>query len=198
MIDAMRLLLRALPVSIIALAALTGCVPTADEPVTQPTAVATTAPPSATPSATPTAGDVDGIPVTITCDQLVPPQAMYDYNPNFGLEAGYSPATGSRAAEIVKQNGLACAWVNQSSGDRIEVAVAELPEPHSTRLKNELITTSNSVPTYEVEGYFAIEGSVGVAEAFPDPFWVVASSTVFLEPGDVSPLMAAAVTALGS
>jgi hypothetical protein len=97
----------------------------------------------------------------------------------------------------VTQKGLACAWVNQTSGELIEVSVANLPAAHLTQLKNDLVTTSNSVPTYEVEGYFKVNGSTGEAQAFSDPYWIVATSTAFFEPGDAQPIVAAAIAALG-
>lgn len=194
-----RSLALVVPAAAIALALLAGCVPTADsadpDATSTPTASST---PSATPtpSSTPTSA-VDGIPITISCDQLIPAQAMYDYNPNFSLKSDYSPAAGSLAAEVATQKGLTCAWVNQTSGDLIEVAVANLPDAHLTQLKNELVTTSHSVPTYDVEGYFILNGSKGEAQAFSDPFWIVATSTAFFEPGDAQPIVAAAITALG-
>jgi hypothetical protein len=122
---------------------------------------------------------------------------MYDYNSNFGPKPDYTPAAGSLAAEVARQRGLTCAWVNQTSGDVIEIAVANLPEAHLTDLKNTLVTTSYSVPTYGVEGYFILNGSKGEAQAFSDPYWIVATSTAFFEPGDAEPLVKAAIAALG-
>lgn len=189
----------AAPTAIVTLLLLAGCVPTQD--AADPTAAPTPSP-SATTSATPTpsatAGDaVDGTPVTVTCNELVTPQAIYDYNPNYSLKADYKPAGGSLAAQVVTQRGLACAWVNQTSGELIEVSVANLPDAHLTQLKNDLVTTSHSVPTYDVEGYFKMNGSTGEAQAFSDPYWIVATSTAFFEPGDAQPIVAAAITALG-
>lgn len=195
-----RSALVALPVAALALAVLSGCVPQAQQGTTTG---APTKSPSASASATPTAtgtaapaNPIDGTPVTIDCNQLVTPQAMYDYNPNYGLKADYSPAAGSLAAEVKAQKGLTCAWVNQTSGELIEVAAANLPEAHLTDLKNTLVTTSNSVPTYEVEGYFKLNGSTGEAQAFSDPYWIVATSTAFFEPGDAQPIVAAAIAGL--
>jgi hypothetical protein len=189
----------AVPTAIAALLLLAGCVQGQDD---ADPATSSTPSPSATPSATPTpsasAGDaIDGTPVTVTCNELVTPQAMYDYNPNYSLKADYKPAVGSLAAQVVTQKGLACAWVNQTSGELIEVSVANLPAAHLTQLKNDLVTTSNSVPTYEVEGYFKVNGSTGEAQAFSDPYWIVATSTAFFEPGDAQPIVAAAIAALG-
>lgn len=135
--------------------------------------------------------------MTITCDQLVSAQAMYDYNSNFTPKPGYSPSAGSLAAQVARQNGVTCGWVNQTSGEVIEIAVANLPEAHLTDLKNTLVTTSNSVPTYGVEGYFNLNGSTGEAQAFSDPYWIVATSTAFFEPGDAEPLVKDAIAALG-
>jgi hypothetical protein len=37
---------------------------------------------------------------------------------------------------------------------------------------------------------------VGTAQAFDGPYWITSVSPVFVEPGDVTPLIAAAVGAL--
>lgn len=193
-----RTLALAVPVAVVCLALLAGCVP--QQGATEPARTATPSQtPSATatptPSATPDAA-ADGTPVTIACDKLISAQAMYDYNPNFSLKSGYTPAAGSLPAQVTAQKGLACAWVNQTSGALIEVAVANLPAAHLTQLKNALVTTSNSVPTYEVEGYFKVNGANGEAQAFFDPYWIVATSPVFFEPGDAQPIVAAAIAGL--
>lgn len=201
----LRRVLIAVPAAAITLTVLAGCVPNGyvvDPGATSTSTPTTTGTSKPTPSASGTAqapapgNTVDGEPVTITCKELVSPQAMYDFNPNFSLKADYSPASGSLTAQVTAQKGLACAWVNQTSGALIEIAVAHLPAEHLTDLKNNLVTTSNSVPTYGVEGYFKLNGSTGEAQAFSDPYWIVATSTVFFEPGDAQPLVAAAITAL--
>lgn len=152
--------------------------------------------PSPSPTASATANGIDGIPVTISCAALVSAQAIYDYNPNYGPKAGYTPAPGSLAARVVEQRGVACAWVNQSSGETFELAVANLPAAHSTRLKNDLVATSKSVPTYAVEGYFRVSTGVGEAQAFADPYWIVSTSKTYFEPGDAAPIIAAAIKSL--
>ena len=193
-----RSILIAVPTALIALTLLSGCVDeAAPEPDPAASTTAPTTPPTPTPPATTPAHAPDGVPVTTTCDQLVSAQAMLDYNANFTLLDSYSPAAGSLAAEIVRQNGLACAWVNGSNGSLIEVAVANLPEPHLTTVANELVTTSNSVPTYGVEGYFTAAGGVGTAQAISSPYWLVAVSPTFFEPGDAQPIVAAALAGLG-
>ena len=166
-------------------------------PTESSAAPTTTATP--TPTSTPTASQAPisvGSPVTISCDQLVSPESIYTFNPNFGLSESYKPAAGTEAATIVEAKGLACGWINQTSGEVIEVAVANLPTDKLTDLKNNFVMTSNSVPTYKVEGYFENDGTTGSAEAFSGPYWISASSTAFFEPGDAQPIIAAALAGL--
>lgn len=193
-----RLTLFVVPAALTAAVLLAGCVPTDTE---DPGAIETPTPTaSATPSPTattaPTNGPV-GLPITVSCEQLLPADVVYAYNENFTLQNGYVPAAGTLGAEALRQNGLACAWVHNSNGQLIELSVANLPEPEFTTLANETFTSSNSVPTYGVEGYFLAEGGVGVAQAFSTPYWLVMSSPTFFEPGDAAPLVQAALTALG-
>lgn len=174
---------------------LAGCVPTAAESTSAPTPEPTTSSSSSTPTPTPTPDD--STPVTVACDALISAQTMYDYNPNFVLEAGVTPTAGSLAQEAVDGQGVFCRWIHTSSGETIDVSVAS-PSPEAlTARANELVGSSNPVPTYEVEGYFEIDGAVGVAQAITAPYWVAMVSPVFLEPGDAAPLMLSAIAALG-
>lgn len=184
-----------LTIPVLTILLLAGCVPTSPEPTATPSPEASTSAPSSTPTPTPTADD--STPVTIACDSLISPEAMYDYNPNFVLETGIAPPAGSLAAEAVEAQGVFCRWINTSSGETIDVSVASPSPAALTARANELVGSSNPVPTYEVEGYFEIDGGVGIAQAINAPYWVAMVSPVFLEPGDAAPLMIAAVTALG-
>jgi len=176
---------------------LAGCVPSGTaEPQPSETATPTpTATESATPTATPTAEA--GTPVSIACDQLVSLAVMYDFDPNFSLQPSFTPAAGSLAAEAVADGGVACQWVHQTSGVTIELSVAQPAPAELNKRMNDLVVTSNSVPTYGVEGYFTLNGSVGEAQAFPAPYWITAVSPAFFEPGDPSPIIAAMIAALG-
>jgi hypothetical protein len=147
--------------------------------------------------ASPSESAAAGVPVAIDCDTLITPEALADYSPGFSLDDAYTPADGSEAAEVAKLDGLTCSWINQTSGMAIEVAVAQLPDADLTALKNEFVTESNSVPTYRVEGYFELVDDSGQADAFDDPYWITASSTAFLEPGDAEAIIAAAIAGLG-
>lgn len=181
----------AVAAGIAASAALSGCAPTGG-PSASPTAAASatgTKAASATPSPTPTATPT---PVGLTCEQVLTPDQVYAFNPNFGVDPGYSPKDGSLEKKIADWKGIACGWKNQTSGDVIEIAVAKPPASELEGLKNAAITSSNPVPTYgtppAVEGYFKA-GSAGQVQIFSGSYWIVAESRDFLEPGDAAPLM---------
>lgn len=193
--SARRTALFALPVLLGAALLLSGCVPTgtvgpsaspSDSPSTSPVPLS-----SATPTTTATVEP--GEPVTIGCDQLITAQAIYDYNPNFSL-ISYTPASGSLAADAVASQGIACRWVNQTSGDTIDVSVAHLSETGLAARKSGLGTADSA---FSVEGYFALQGSTGVAQVFSGPYWVTVSSVAFFEARDVAPLIDDAVAGLG-
>jgi len=174
--------------------ALVGCTPTA-KPDSTPSASATaggspsTGSPVSTPSPTPT---LPPTPVTLTCDQVVTADQLYAYNPNFSADPGYAPKAGSLEKKIGDWKGVTCAWQNQTSGDVVQIAVAQPPADQLESLKNAAITAAQPVPTYgtppQVEGYFKA-GDAGQVQIFRGPYWIVAESTAFFEPGDAAPLM---------
>ena len=153
--------------------------------------------PAPTPTPTPTA---PATPVTLSCNQVITPDQLYAYNPNFGTDPGYAPKAGSLEATIVTDKGVACGWLNQTSNDVIEIAVAKPPAGDLDGLKNSAITASQPVPTYgvppQVEGYFALRGNKGEVQIFTGAYWVVANSSAFQEPGDAAPLMQSLLTNL--
>lgn len=143
-----------------------------------------------TPTPTPTPTDPP-TPVTLTCDQILTPEQLYAYNPNVGAAPGYAPEEDSLEQKVKDWQGQTCAWSNQSSGDVIQIAVAQPPASAMDGLKNAAITTAQPVPTYgapPLEGYFK-PGSSGQVQIFRGSYWVVAESTAFFEPGDAAQLM---------
>jgi len=184
-----------LVISTLALAALSGCVPTPSptstgSPSGSPSASASASP---TPSATATAVST---PITIGCNTLITPDDVYAFNPNFGLITSWTPKSGSAAATAKSEQGIACRWQNQTSGDIIDISVAHLDAASIESLKNDAVEKSTMVPTYGDEAYFSTSGGVGTAIVFQGDFWLVATSVDFLEPGDPSDLITAALSAL--
>lgn len=148
--------------------------------------------PTRSPGATSTTGTI-GTPVTQRCAELLPASALAVYGQRFELDADATPAAHSAAATIDQQRGRVCVF--RQVGDHavtITLAVAHLPEKSLTTLKDALFERGGSVPTYTVEGYFALKDGVGRADAFPDPYWITASSSLFTEPGSAQPVLDAA------
>ncbi|WFR66327.1 hypothetical protein P9139_15745 [Curtobacterium flaccumfaciens] len=142
---------------------------------------------TATPSATP--GPV-GKRVTQTCGELLPSGSLDVYGTSFAIDRSYEPEKGSPAARIAEQRGRVCRWeATDDASTTITLAVADLPEKSLTNLKDALYERGGSVPTYRVEGYFSLTHGVGRADAFADPYWITASSTLFTEPGGAQPVI---------
>lgn len=187
---------RILAALVIAAAAVTlvGCTPAAKPGPTASAAEtagggAATDAPKSTPTPTPT---LPPTPVTLPCDQVVTADQLYAYNPNFSADPGYSPKSGSLEKQIADWKGVTCAWQNQTSGDIVQIAVAQPPADQLEGLKNAAITAAQPVPTYgtppQVEGYFK-PGEAGEVQIFRGTYWIVADSAAFFEPGDAAPLM---------
>jgi hypothetical protein len=193
----------------IAVAMLAGCAPEGPggENATgtaAPTGTATDAPapgPSAAPGNTATpAPEPAGTAVGITCDQLLTAEDVYTFNPNVGTAPDYSPTSGGTAATAAKYDGIACGLLNQSSGEVIEISVAVPNDVLMTQLKNAAVSGSTAVPTYgtppAIDGFFSKSGDSGLAQVFSGKYWLTASSTAFVEPGEPLPLLKAAVSHL--
>lgn len=149
----------------------------------------------ASPTTSPSAAT--GSSIDQTCAQLVPAATFTVYGERFTRDTSATPAKGSPAARIAQQHGRVCVW--QEADDpsvTITLAVAELPEKSLTNLKDALFDRGGSVPTYTVEGYFALTHDVGRADAFADPYWITTSSSLFTEPGTAQPVVDAARQAL--
>jgi len=184
-----------LAISALALAALSGCVPTPSPTPSDTESAPASGSPSASPTPTPTAS-ATSIPITIPCDALITPDDMYAFNPNFGLINTWTPKPGSAAATAKSEQGIACRWQNETSSDIIDISVAHLDAASIESLKNAAVEKSTMVPTYGDEAYFSVSGGTGTAIVFQGTYWLVASSVYFAEPGDPADLITAALSAL--
>jgi len=181
---------------------LAACTSNPVQPVPQPagSAGATIAPstdPVLEPTPTPTPTGPTSFPVTLTCEQLVTSDQLYAFNSNYSATPDYAPVAGTDPATIAALQGVACSWVNQSSGDTIEIAVAHLAPADIENLKNQLVLSTPSVPTYGGVDYFVNDGTLGEANVFSNEYWIVARSVEFFEPGDAVGLIQAVKTNLG-
>jgi hypothetical protein len=166
----------------------------APEPSETPRPSATSSPtataePEPTPTAEPDALDV-------TCEELVDPDTMYAFDPNYALRGEVAPESGSAGAEAVAAGGVACQWVRESGGGTIDLSVARFPEAQLDELKNAAFASSTMVPTYGDEAYFEVSGGIGMAIVFQGPYRLVVSSESFFEPGEPTGIIEAALGAL--
>ena len=174
---------------------LTGCVPESKPKPThsasQPSEPTDTPTASVTPSPTPTAG-TPAVPVSVACNTLVSPQTIYDFNPNFTLQANFAPPSGTPANRAAADRGTACGWINGTSGATVVVAVAR---PGSVELASIKAAASggSAVSGYGDAAYF----SGTRFDVFRGDYWFVATSTYFGSADDASPLMKSALAAVG-
>ncbi|SFR87100.1 hypothetical protein SAMN05428970_3393 [Agromyces sp. CF514] len=185
-------------------ALLAACSPSGSDPTstTGPNASGSPAPtePGASTAPTPTETADPPTPFAIACDALVTPDQLYAFNPNFGAAPDYEPAATTVVTASTDAAGTACGYLNQTSGDLIEIAVATPSADALMAYANDAAANSNPVPTYgtppEVSGYFEHSGSHGQVQVFTGDYWVVVDSTEFFEPGDAQGLVAAVISNL--
>ena len=157
--------------------------------------------PSATPTGSSSAGPEPAPAeqpeaLDIPCADLVDPDTMYAFDPNYALLGAVDPEPGSLAADDVAAGGVACQWVRESGGGTIDVSVAAYSESRLAELKNDAFTGSQMVPTYGDEAYFEVENGVGTAIVFQGRHRLVVSSVAFFEPGEPTAIIEAALGAL--
>lgn len=187
----------AMPAAVlIGLALLAGCTPV-DEPEPELTGPNPGSQPTGAPAPSITAHPVS-TPVEATCNELVSADTVYQFNPNFVGIHDFTPQSGSIAASAVAYEGVACRWQNETNGQNIDVSVAQLDDETLTALKNAAFTESQMVPTYGTEAYFLVDGGVGTAQVFQGPFWIVAESPAFFEPGDATEFVESVIATLSA
>ena len=180
-------------------ALLSGCTP--ETPEATETAAPTT-PPTSSPTAAPEPTETaePAIPFSIECDALLTPDQLYEFNPNFGAAPDFEPAAASVVTAVEEDEGTACGYLNQTSGELIEISVATPAEQAGETRRNDAALTSKPVPTFgtppDVEGYFLHAGGTGEAQVFHGPYWVVIDSTALFEPGDAEQLVSAVLANL--
>lgn len=200
--------MRSLPASLIVatvlVLGLSGCVPQGSPEPSESSGSAETQQPTAPPADTPQPAVTDvpaegfsSTPVTIDCNELVSPQAVYDYNPNYGHQPAFTAAAETDVATIVANQGVACNWVNQTSGVTFVVAVAQLAAADLATVQADIASGSTAVSGIGDAAYFTASAEVGVAQVFDGPYWVVATSAAFYEIAEPKPLLDAALAALG-
>jgi hypothetical protein len=167
---------------------LTGCLQsTAILPGNSSTASASTGSspgPSASASSTPTPG-ATAPRFSENCGILLTPAQVYAYNPNFVADTGYSPKSGTVAAQVAANSGQICGWLDETSGSVIVVAIAT---PLSANLAAAKTAASGGTPISAggEKGFFGVSNGIGSAQFFFGSFWLVVSSPDFATASDAS------------
>lgn len=174
---------------------LAACVEAPEQPDLPGSSASPTDPAIATPAPT-TTDSPDAL--DIECTDLVDPDTMYAFDPNYALLGALDPDSGSLAADDVAAGGVACQWVRESGGGTIDLSVAAYTDEQLDDLKNQAFAESQMVPTYGDEGYFEVEGGVGTAIVFQGRYRLVVASEAFFEPGEPTGIIESALAALAA
>jgi hypothetical protein len=157
-----------------------------DEPGTESPAPGPT--PDPQPSQVPDA-PLRGLPFSLSCEAMITPQQLYDYNPNVGADPGHRPRDGSGPARAVELSGTACGWLNQTSGQTLSISVAKFDAPNLARVRELARSAGGTSTGLGMDGHYRTESGLGVVDAFTGSYWIAAESATFLAPEDVAPLL---------
>lgn len=182
-----RLKLALIP---LVLLVLTGCVEELPTVVSEtPTAGYTPTPTPSVPIPVASAtADTTSSPFSTACEDLISPDEMYAYNPNFGPVDGWVPSPGTLAGDGVSAQGTACRWQNQSSGATIDISVANLLEPRLSESRAQA-AAAYAPAGWALDGFFTADGGPGVGQAFTDKYWITLQSTTFFAAEDAAPIV---------
>jgi hypothetical protein len=154
-------------------------------PPSSPSAVPTQAPSSTpTPTSTPTATPTN-TPFAENCIILITPDQLYAYNPNYVVDPNYAPKPDTVASAVKAQSGQTCGWIDESSGDILEVAVAE-PTTSALAAAKASAATGAPISAYGEQGYFGVKAGIGSAQFFMGRLWLTVSSPEFATPDDAN------------
>jgi len=165
-----------------------------------PTPSATSGPtggPTGTPSPTPSATPEAPTPVSLSCEQLLPLQPLYDLNPNYALVPTSSATSGTLAAAALADQGSACQVVHTSSG---ATAVVTVSHPGAAALAaDQAAAGSSSRTATDPSGAtsIAVYGSGSRLQAFTSALRFTAEGDSAFDPADLATLLAIAVGAAG-
>jgi len=177
--------------TVIALAgSLSSCAAEDGQPVLNQTSPSPPASPGVTGDAATTApidSSIVGLAVDLDCNQLLSPQAIYDYNPNVGTDPAYTPTL--LAMQALDYGGVACGWLNQTSAITLSVAVAKLEGNGVDIVREAAAAKSGAVPLIGSDGSFRATDVGGVVEAFVGDYWVIVESPALTVAEDVGELL---------
>lgn len=148
------------------------------------------------PNDDPPANESIGTVINLGCSDLITPQNIYDYNPNFG-EIGWTPDAGTSAQKAAQWNGLACRWIDETSSVPIDVSAASIVDRGTMmQLRDAAAADGTPVPNIGDAAFFHMIGSEGELQVFRGDDWLTFRSEWFGSGTDADPLPADALSNL--
>ncbi len=117
---------------------------------------------------------------------------MYDFNPNFGPQVGYTPTAGSAGAVAVADLGTACSWINQTSKETISLTIAK-PSAADLATIRATAATGTAGSGLGTASFFSTKGQSGRIDVFSGRYWLSATSVYFTGVSDASGLLTEAL-----
>ena len=171
--------------ALLATLGLSGCIQS-HTPLPGSTPTAAPASPAPTESPTPTPSPT-AQKFAEDCTILLTSNQVYAYNPNYVVDSAFRPRPGSISAAIAANSGQTCAWINETSGSEIEIAVAT-PTPSALAAGKSAASSGTPISADGEDGFFAVENGVGSAQFFFGSLWLTVSSTDFTVVADAEAL----------
>jgi hypothetical protein len=134
---------------------------------------------------------VKGTTIGVSCNALLTPQVIYNFNQNYSLQSGFTPKSGTDASKALGYKGLACSWINQTSSDLIIVSVAHPSDLTSLKAN---ASSGTAVSGLGNVAYFTTSAGVGELQIFNGPFWITLNSVAFGAADDARELASAAIS----
>jgi len=134
--------------------------------------------------------------VTMTSEQVWTLQQVYDWNPNWSNVA-YTPPSGSFGAQAINLSGVSYRWKHYNNVWPVDISIAKPSASNLSSLESAAQSwgTAASWGT-SINGYFAVNGSQGVAQVFHSGYWVVVADEMSSSSSDISQIVTAVVSNL--
>lgn len=136
-----------------------------------------------------------GVPVDRDCNQILSPDALYMFNPNVGTDPDYVPT--GLARQAVANGGVACGWLNQTSGEKLSVSVGRFNAEGIEVVRGAAAARTGATDLDTIDGYFTETANGGAIEFFVDQYWVVLESPSITGPDDVLEVIQSITESLG-
>lgn len=169
---------------------LSGCVQEGDSTSSHSPSSSVVQTPSSTPTSSPTFSEIvnkveaDLSGSNVTCEVALPPQALYELNPDLALVPDSRLELTVSTKEILTLGGISCLVSNLSTSSDTEISIVKLT-PASAVLKSQELIANNSLVSQpvgsEVEGFFNSENGIGQLQFVAKNYWVALTSSSFSE-----------------